>query len=237
MTGSLVLAFGAGVLSLLSPCTLPILPIVVAAALGAHKYGALALAAGLALAFATIGVVLTLAGQAVPVSEAGLRIAAAVGLLLVGVLLIVPPLQVRLTILLAPLQSALARRFGHGTGTGSAGQFGLGLLLGGVWAPCVGPTLGAAMLLASRGERLGDVAAIMLAFGLGAGGPLVALGLIPQARVLRLRQSLAVAGHRGRQLLALVLVGLAVLTGLDKTLEAALVKRMPAWLLDLTTRL
>ena len=66
----------------------------------------------------------------------------------------------------------------------------VGLLLGAVWSPCVGPTLGAASLMAARGENLGQVALTMLAFGIGAGLPLAALGA---ARVVHLAV-LAVVG-------------------------------------------
>ncbi|MGE3160387.1 MAG: cytochrome c biogenesis protein CcdA, partial [Xanthobacteraceae bacterium] len=53
--GSIALALMAGVLSALSPCVLPLVPIVVATALGEHRLGPVALAAGLALSFVIIG--------------------------------------------------------------------------------------------------------------------------------------------------------------------------------------
>jgi cytochrome c biogenesis protein CcdA len=46
-----------------------------------------------------------------------------------------------------------------------AGQFGVGALLGFVWLPCVGPTLGAAITLASLGQSLSMAFAIMFTFG------------------------------------------------------------------------
>ena len=53
--GSYGFGFLAGILSLLSPCVLPLVPIVVGTAVAAHPLGALALAAGLALSFTSVG--------------------------------------------------------------------------------------------------------------------------------------------------------------------------------------
>src|SRR6516162_10073916 len=53
--GAFALAFAAGVLSILSPCVLPILPIVLGAASSEHRWGPVMLAAGLAISFVTIG--------------------------------------------------------------------------------------------------------------------------------------------------------------------------------------
>ena len=79
----------------------------------------------------------------------------------------------------APLANwANGRLEGRDTG-GPAGQFGVGVLLGAVWSPCVGPTLGAASLLAAQGRDLGQVALTMFVFGLGAALPLLALGIAP----------------------------------------------------------
>ena len=78
---------------------------------------------------------------------------------------------------------------------GLGGQFAVGLLLGAVWSPCVGPTLGAASLLAAQGRDLGQVALTMFVFGLGAALPLLALGLASREVMMRWRHRLAAAGH------------------------------------------
>jgi sulfite exporter TauE/SafE len=82
------------------------------------------------------------------------------------------------------------------------------------------------------------VALVMLAFGLGAALPLLVLGFLSREVLLRWRGRLHAAGSRGRQALgvALVLVGLFILTGLDKRAEIALVNASPAWLTEVTTR-
>jgi sulfite exporter TauE/SafE len=77
----------------------------------------------------------------------------------------------------------------------------------------------------------------MLLFGLGAGVPLVVLGLLSQSVMKRIRGRLLAAGHAGKRVLGalLLIVGVAILTGADKRFEAWTLDHAPAWLIDLTT--
>ncbi len=122
--------------------------------------------------------------------------------------------------------------------SGLVGQFGVGVLLGIAWSPCVGPTLGAATLLASEGKDLTEVAATMLCFGLGAATPLVAVGLLSRELILKLRAHALAAGLGLRAALgvAFVLIGAAIVSGIDRQVEAVLVDASPRWLTELTTR-
>ena len=185
--GSLGLAFMAGVLSILSPCVLPILPIVLGAAASEHRWGPAALAAGLAASFVVIALFVATIGYSIGLDGDRLRYVAATLMISIGVVLLVPRLQAQLAAAGAPLQTWSDRRFGGSPRSGIAGQVSVGLLLGAVWSPCVGPTLGAASILAAQGRDLGVVGATMLSFGLGAGLALAALGLLSREAVLRWR--------------------------------------------------
>jgi cytochrome c biogenesis protein CcdA len=155
-----------------------------------------------------------------------------------GVVLLVPRVQAQLALAGAPLANWGERHFGGSANSGLAGQASVGLLLGALWSPCVGPTLGAASILAAQGRDLGEVGAIMLAFGLGAGLPLAALGLLSREAVLRWRTRLSSGSARAKAAFAIVLVaiGVLVLSGLDKRVETLLVDKSPQWLTELTTR-
>jgi len=238
MLTTLLLAALAGVLSTLSPCVLPILPIVLGAAAGEHRRGPLALAAGLALSFVIIGMFIATIGFSIGLTGNVFRIAAAVLMIIIGVVLLVPQLSVRLAAAGGPAGNWVEQRFGGFSTHGLSGQFAVGLLLGAVWSPCVGPTLGAASVLAAKGENLGQVALTMLAFGVGAGLPLVLLGLLSREALLKWRGRMMAAGSRGKMIFGAVLLaaGLLVLTGFDKRVEAALVAASPEWLTNLTTR-
>ena len=236
--GSLGAGFLAGILSTLSPCVLPLLPLVLGAALSAHRWGALALAAGLAVSFTAIGLFVATIGFAIGLDGEVFRAASAVLLGVIGLVLVCAPLQRRFA-----MASSGVANFGNDlllrlSPTGWGGQIVVGLLLGAVWSPCVGPTLGAASVLAARGSDLGAVAAVMLAFGLGAALPLLLVSALSREALMRWRGKLMGAGSAGKVLLGsgALAVSVLILSGLDRQLESHLIAASPAWLTDLTTR-
>lgn len=237
-TSSFIFAFLAGVLSLLSPCVLPLLPVVLGTAVSEHRFGPAALAAGLAISFVAIGLFVATIGFGIGLDAALFRKIAAVLLVAAGLVLMVPRLQLAVAGAASPISSWTDNRFGGFSTSGLSGQFALGLLLGAVWSPCVGPTLGAASVLASQGKDLAQVALIMTSFGVGAALPLLLLGTLSRQTLLAWRTKLMSAGNAGKFLLGtlLLIVGVAILTGFDKAIEAALVAASPDWLTELTTK-
>lgn len=236
--GSFIFAFLAGVLSLLSPCVLPLLPVVLGTAVSEHKFGPAALAAGLAISFVAIGLFVATIGFGIGLDAALFRKVAAVLLIAAGLVLMVPRFQMAVAGAASPAGAWADNRFGGFSTSGLQGQFALGLLLGAVWSPCVGPTLGAASVLAAQGKDLAQVALVMASFGVGAALPLLLLGTLSRQTLLAWRSKLMSAGSAGKMVLGafLLIVGVAILTGFDKHIEAALVAASPAWLTELTTR-
>ncbi len=236
--GTLALSFLAGVLSTLSPCVLPLLPILIGSAVTSHRRGPLALALGLGLSFTLAGVTLASLGLYLGLNQGWLRTGAAVALVLLGAVLLSTGLQARFasaTASVGTAGNALARRVRF---DGLPGQFALGFLLGLVWAPCVGPTLGVAVTLASQSDALSQVALVMFVFGVGAALPLSLLGTLSREAMLRLRGKLMKVGSTGRYVLGVLMiaVGASILTGFDRGIEARLAQWSPDWLTDLTTR-
>lgn len=233
------IALAAGGLSTLSPCVLPVLPIVLGAAVAAHRRGPLALAAGLALSFTMLGVTVAAFGAALGLEPDVFRSTAAVLLLVFGVVLLSSRLQARMAGATSGISTAGQGVLSRLTLEGWPGQFILGLLLGIVWTPCVGPTLGTAVTLASQGEQLAQVTLVMALFGLGAATPLVALGALSREAVMRVRGRLLQAGARGKKVLGVLMLGFGVfvLSGLDKQAEIWALDALPAWLTEIGTRL
>ena len=232
-------AFAAGLLTVLSPCVLPILPIVFGAASSERRFGPLALAGGVAASFTIVGLFIALVGFSLGIDEEVFHRVAGVLLVALGLVLLVPWLQHGLEAALRPFSGWAGARITHLKGSGLLGQAGLGVALGAVWSPCVGPTLGAASVLASQGKNLLAVFATMMLFGLGAALPLLGIGMASRASLQRLRGGLGGAGRWGKAILGagLFAVGALSLSGADKTLEALLVQVSPVWLTQLTTML
>jgi cytochrome c biogenesis protein CcdA len=238
MLSTLGLAYLAGVLSTLSPCVLPLLPLVIGSAASAHRLAPLALGLGLTGSFMAVGLFVATIGFSLGIDADAFRDVAAVLMILVGIALIAPVLQARLALAAGPASRWANARLAGVSASGLPGQFGIGVLLGIAWSPCVGPTLGAASLLASRAEDLPRVAATMLLFGLGAASPLLAVGMLSREALARTRERTLSAGRGLKAALgaAFVLIGASIVTGADKAIETALVEASPQWLTDLTTR-
>ena len=207
------------------------MPVVFGTAVSEHRWGPVALASGLTLSFLVLGLVVATAGYAIGIDAEILRKAGAILLLLVGVVLVSPPLQAKLTIGLEPLTAGARDRLGWHQ-RGLAGQFGVGLLLGMVWTPCVGPTLGAASVLAAQGRDLVQVSLTMLAFAVGTAIPLILVGLLSREVLMRWRGLMMATGKLGKAVLGLVLAGsgILILTNYDRTLQGVLLEILPGWL-------
>lgn len=232
------LSFIAGILSILSPCVLPLVPIIVGTALNTHRLGPYALALGLAISFTAIGVFLATLGDALGIDQELFRLIAAWLLLIFGVVLLSTRLQAGFANMTSGL-SGSGQQFLDKLSTDSLfGQFGLGLILGIIWSPCVGPILGATVTLASQGQQLGQVVIVMAIFGIGAGLPLILLGTLSRQVMMNVRGKLFAAGKLGKQVLGgiMLLIGFMILTGFDKQVEAFLVGISPDWLVSLSTR-
>jgi cytochrome c biogenesis protein CcdA len=232
---TIVLAYLAGLLTLINPCVLPVLPLVLASALSAHRLGPLALAGGMALSFVGLGLALASAGQVLGLSEDGLARIGALGLVGFGAVLLVP----RLSAGFASATGGLAARADAALPAAPAGLWGQALAgagLGAVWSPCIGPTLGAAIALAAEGGSLAQAGAVMAAFALGVASFMLALAYGARAWMARNRARMMRLASAARPAMGVLFLatGLALWFGLHHRAEAALIGLLPDWFLDLS---
>jgi cytochrome c biogenesis protein CcdA len=233
-----VFAYLAGLLTLINPCVIPVLPIVLASAVQADRRGPLALAMGMSVSFVVLGVGVTAFGHLIGLTVDTLAMIGAWMMIAFGLVLLVP----KGAALMTAATSGLSARADAGIDALDqqtlGGQFAGGALLGAVWSPCIGPTLGGAIALASQGQSLGHVTLIMTAFALGVST--IVLGLAYGARrtlagnTARLRQ----IAQASRPILgfAFLLVGIGLLLRWNHTIEIWLLDIMPPWLIDLSVR-
>lgn len=232
-----LLAFAAGALTILSPCVLPLVPVVLASAGQRHRFGPFALAVGLVASFTIVGFVLAAFGSRLGIDSDQVRFVSALLLGAAGVLLLSARLQEQVAHVAAPLVAWAGDRQSAFDDRGLVGQAAIGVLLGLVWSPCVGPTLGAAIALAAQGQALGNVALTMASFALGIATMLVLIALLGRRLLARLRPGISGNAKIAKIVLGgiLLIVSIGILTGLDRVIEARFVAAAPDWLAQLTT--
>lgn len=238
MVSTFVFAFIAGGLSILSPCVLPLLPMVFSASYSQNRLGPIAVATGLVMSFTAIGMFLAVFGFSLGITVDHFRTVSSIIVILFGLILLSNMLQDYIAGKLSHLMSKFGIHANANPSDSLLGQFLLGLLLGAVWGPCVGPTLGAASVMAAQRENLFEVTLVMFVFGLGTAFTLLALGTILKKLLFSKKAVLIRGGSYLKKALgvSLIAVGVLILTGTDKLLEAYLVSLSPEWLTALTTR-
>ncbi len=206
--------------------------------MNAHHRAPIVLALGLAISYATIGTTLAWAGTALELNSELVRRVGAALLGLLALIILSSSLQQRFAAATSGIGNAGNQLLSRLRLSGLYGQFVVGLVLGMIWSPCVGPTLGVAIVLASQGKHLADSAALMGLFSLGAALPVVILGYLSRSAMMSVRGKLLQAGRAGKVALAspMLIIAIATFSGRDRQPETWLVNHSPAWLTNLTTR-
>jgi cytochrome c biogenesis protein CcdA/thiol-disulfide isomerase/thioredoxin len=210
----ILLAYLGGILTILSPCILPVLPFVFARADRSFVCSTLPMLAGMAATFAIVATLASVGGGWAVQANAIGRWAALVLLALFGIALVFPSISDRLTRPLVALGSRMSEREGQSDSVWSSAV--LGVATGLLWAPCAGPILGIIFTAAALKGASAGTTLLLLAYALGAATSL-ALALLVGGKVFaRMKKSLG-ASERIRQVLGvLVLVGVAAIAlGLD----------------------
>lgn len=232
----LIFAYLAGLLTLINPCVLPVLPIVLASSLHRDRRAPVALAAGMSLSFVALGLGVTALGPALGLDSDSLARGAALAMVGFGLVMLVPALSGRFSTATAGLAARADAQIDSASGAGLGGQLLSGALLGAVWSPCIGPTLGAAIALASTGESLGRAGAIMAGFALGVSTLILALAYGAKSAIRRRQTLLRALAERARPVMGatFVAVGTALWFGLHHAVERWMIETLPAWLIDLS---
>lgn len=226
----------AGSLTTLSPCVLPLLPLVVGGTMQHNRKAPLFMGLGMVLAFTLMGLIFGTIGS--QLDPDAVRVVGALLLLLLGLALLLPGMNGVLARLLQPLASGANNMADRLQGGHPASAMLLGALLGLVWSPCSGPLLGSTLtLVASQGGALPGSLLLGL-FGLGAASPLVAVAYLSRQTFNRFRTWMMQHGDTGKKAFGVIVLlsGLAILTGFDKWLEAHILTVLPDAWVELTTR-
>src|SRR6058998_2443824 len=225
----MLFAFVAGVGTALSPCVLPVLPIVLSAGATGGRRRPLGIVTGLALSFTFVTVALVYVIHALGLPNDLLRTVAIVGLILFGLALVIPPVGDRIEAWLQRIAPARSRRR-HGDGFGSGLLVGFGL--GAVYTPCAGPILAGVITLSASQSFTAGRLATAFAYGIGSAAALYFL-MLGGRRVTR---RLAFRSGRFQQALGGVMVVVAVLmlANVDTRFQNAIASDLPSFLVNPT---
>jgi len=228
-----VFAYAAGLLTLINPC---VLPIVLASAVQASRHGPLAVAAGMSVSFVVLGLGVTVLGRSLGLTPEMISDAGAVLMILFGLVLLVPRFSERFATATAGVSARADTQMDDLDRSGLTGQFLGGMLLGAVWSPCIGPTLGGAISLASQGESIGRAGLIMVAFALGVSTIILALGYGARSVIQRRQAWMRAIAARARPILGAVFitVGVGLLLRVHHIVEIWALDNLPPWLIDLS---
>ena len=230
---TLVLAIGAGLLSFVSPCVLPLLPAYLGymtglsadeltarqdAATRAHVLGrSLAFVLGLSAVFTALGASASFVGQALLQHQTLL-------LRVAGALVILFGLHTLGLIRIPLLYRQKRASFGDGK-SGYVGALLLGAAFAAGWTPCIGPFLAGLLALASQEQTVGQGMLLLFVYGLGLGIPFVLAGLA-LGTALRLLRGLRNQMRALEMTSGLLLVGMGLLIFSDR------LSLISAWLID-----
>ncbi len=220
---SIGLALVAGLLTVLSPCVLPILPVLVGRSLQSHIYGPVALVAGLVSGFAVAGSLLGVTASWLTGLANLLRSGAITLLFFLGVLAMFPTWSYRLFgyLPIGKWTKELPR-------IGLWGEFWLGTQLGLLWTPCAGPVLGGILVLAAVNHQVTSAFGLLIAYGIGAALPLLVIaygGRKLSRRFVGFRRHSATLQRIGGVIV--VMTAIAILLGWDVQIQLWLAPLFP----------
>jgi cytochrome c biogenesis protein CcdA len=225
-----LLAMLAGVVTIGGPCILPLLPIVLGTStVGRHPLRPVAIVFGFTLTFTGFAVLFSIFGGALGLSPSAWRLLAATIIGLFGLLMIFPKLQAKLLSGLEPMVAKIAPKADPSKNDLWSGLV-LGLSLGLVWTPCAGPVLGSILTLIAANQNLAQASALLFAFAIGAGLPMLLIAYGGQAAVTRVK-SLSKYTTLIQQIFGVlvILVAIGLATQTDIYIQVYLLERYP-WL-------
>jgi cytochrome c-type biogenesis protein len=187
--------------------------------------------------FVSLRMLIAVFGHTVGLDDQTLAQVGAVMMMLFGLVLLVPRLNLAFAKATTSFSSQADSSLVQMPITQLKTHFIGGVLLGAVWSPCVGPTLGGAISLASQGQNLSWAFLIMLSFGLGISTVIVALGYGTQEAIRRRQLSMSGVAGRTKPIMGFLflLVGLMIFFKIHHVIEAWLLSVLPYWFQDLST--
>ncbi len=230
----LAFAFVSGIITILSPCILPVLPIVLSGGVGGGKARPFGVVAAFVVTFTVFTLTLSAVVQLLGIPPDTLRVVAVVLLVIFGFVMVVPWLRDRFELLASRLTSGSRSNAPGGKRSGGWAGFWsgipVGFSLGVVWTPCVGPIMASVISLALTQRVDGGSVLITLAYSLGTAIPMLLVMFGGRALLNRVPGlSRNMANIQKAFGVLMILVGVGIGFGWDRQVQTALLRAFPAY--------
>lgn len=233
-------SFIAGLLTTLSPCVLPILPFLLGSALRKNKKAPLYMIVGLTVSFVVVGFTISRFGTLLGLDGEQIRKGSAMILILTSMFFLSKKIQVIVSEKLtkfASIGSSASNKWKLDE-TSNFDSILLGALLGIIWSPCTGPTLGVAVSLASQEGAIVNALKIMIIYAIGASIPMLLISYGLRSFFQRYQGRITGFAESSKTFFGVILflAGVFIVFGLDKTVETFLLNYLPQSWVDLITK-
>ncbi len=225
-----LLALLAGAVTIGGPCILPLLPIILGTSTsGRHPLRPVTIVLGFTISFTLFALIFSIFGSFLGLSPDAWRYIAATVIGLFGIMMLFPRLQTAVFAKLEPVMAKVAPKVSSDQ-NGLWSGFVLGVSLGAIWTPCAGPVLGSILTLVAAKRDIVQAGALLFAFSLGAGIPMLLIAYGGQAATTRVRAISKYSALIQQFFGALIiLVAIGLVTKADIALQLWLIERAP-WL-------
>lgn len=228
-----LLALAAGALTILAPCILPLLPIILGGTQGASRWRPIAVVVGFIITFSAVGAALATAGSFAGIMPDTLRNIAVILLIVLGLLLIFPALYQKLQVPMERMMASRGQQLAQaGTKHGLWGGLLVGVAMGLIWTPCAGPVLGSILTLAATSQDTLTTTLLLAAYSIGAGIPMLVIAYTGRKLVSWLAAHGKAVTILNRVFgVLLILAALAIATGIDRSIQTFLLPYLPSFVL------
>lgn len=229
----LLFSFIGGVVTILSPCILPILPIILSSSVDTGKSRPYGIVMGFIGSFTFFTLFLTTIVQSTGISANSLRYFSVIVIALFGVSLVLPQAQKFIEIAFSKIQSKL--NFNNSNKTGFGGGILIGLSLGLLWTPCVGPILASVISLALTGNVTSSAALITLAYSIGTAIPMFLI-IRGGQQALKKTPWLLKNTHNIQRIFGVIMILTAIAISLnwDRSFQSYILQKFPQYGTGLT---
>ena len=238
MSLSLVFSsFFAGVLTIFSPCILPMVPFVVRSSMQKSKWGPVFLAFGVSISFSLSTYVIATSGQLIGLTPDSLKILSGLFLLFASLLFLFPKIQDKLSLWLSPLNNKI-----QGVSSNKISnnkyfvEFLNGLFLGPIWAPCSGPTLAVIIGIIINTPEVKSSILLLAIFSIGSIIPILIFSYGAKGIVEKIQKKSLENSHHVKRILGgfCAIMSIFILTGFDKKLETFLLSILPEFITNIS---